>query len=443
MYTEWKPATKYIAGVALLIAGLFLIYISRSIIYLLIGGALISLVLRPLILFFINRLRFPRVLAVFVSYLLGGLIVLLAPLVLVPPVVDAVSILLEIDYQEVLTNILKWIETTLILIRASRLNFLGINLVLDSVVDPILGYLQGVSPDLAPVIPSYELVIDSLASAFSVSYGLAVSLVGGVVSGLVAFSFLIISSIYLSIDGPRFYRGFLKLFPKTQRPEIALLNRRIRNTWDAFFKGQLALMTIIGVTVWLGLTIIGIPGAFALAVLAGLLEIIPSLGPFLATIPAIIVALIQGSSYFDINHWIVALIVLGFYLLVQAFENYVVVPHVLGGAVKLHPLVVMAGVLVGASVWGILGALLAAPIIATGKEIIGYVHRKIMGEEPFPEITSPPIPQIPWVESSKTLIQKGQRFVQDKIPSSTSLEPDTNSENGSTDETESGNETEG
>ena len=102
------------------------------------------------------------------------------------------------------------------------------------------------------------------------------------------------------MDAPKFYRGFLKWWPVSQRYEIATLNKRIRNTWDAFFKGQLALMFIIGTSVWLGLTILGLPGAFALGVIAGLLEIIPSIGPILATIPAVIVALIQGSSHFEI-----------------------------------------------------------------------------------------------------------------------------------------------
>lgn len=428
MNAEWKTATKYIIAVGLAIFFLSVLYISRSIVYLLITAVLISFVLRPLILFFINRLKFPRGLAVLLSHVIGFLILLLAPLILLPPILDAAAVLLNVDYQVLIDNSLQWFERTLTYWKEYGFNILGVRLVLDGFIDPILGYLQGVSPAFQPELPAYDVIMNSLTSAFTVSYGIAISLVGTVITGVVAFLFLILSSIYISLDGPKFYQSFLKWFPESQRHEVAALNRRIRITWDAFFRGQLALMAIIGTTVWLGLTIMGVPGAFALGIIAGLLEIIPSIGPILATIPAVIVALVQGSTHFDINHLVLALIVLGFYFLVQAFENYVVVPQVLGGAVQLHPLVVMAGVLVGASVWGILGALLAAPFIATIKEIIEYMHRKVMGLDPFPEDTVPIDRQMSWGESIKLLILRGQRFAQDKIPLPTSSEESTSQE---------------
>jgi predicted PurR-regulated permease PerM len=143
-------------------------------------------------------------------------------------------------------------------------------------------------------------------------------------------------------------------------------------------------MLIIGTVTWIGNAALGLPGAFALGVIAGIMELIPNLGPFLAAIPAVIVALIQGSTYIGVSHWIFALIIIGFYVLVQQFENTFVVPRILGDAVNLHPLVVMLGVLIGANVAGILGALLAAPVIASGREIVRYLYQKILGEEPFP-----------------------------------------------------------
>lgn len=155
-------------------------------------------------------------------------------------------------------------------------------------------------------------------------------------------------------------------------------------------------MIIVGTSVWLGLTILGIPGAFALGIIAGMLEIIPNIGPILSAIPALIVALLQGSDLYDINNFFFALIVIGFYILIQALENYAIVPRVLGGAVELHPLIVLTGVLIGATTWGILGALLAAPTIASCREIIIYLYNKILDQDPFPpevedngSITSP------------------------------------------------------
>jgi predicted PurR-regulated permease PerM len=168
------------------------------------------------------------------------------------------------------------------------------------------------------------------------------------------------------------------------RTEVAYMFERLTVIWDSFFRGQITLMVIMGTAVWLGLTILGLPGAFALGIIAGLLEIIPNLGPFFAAIPAVIVALLQGSDHFAINNFVFALIIIGFYVLIQFIENSILVPRIMGVSVKLHPVVVILGVLVGASVWGILGALLAAPVIATGREILRYLYYRVIGENPYP-----------------------------------------------------------
>jgi predicted PurR-regulated permease PerM len=127
-----------------------------------------------------------------------------------------------------------------------------------------------------------------------------------------------------------------------------------------------------------------VPGALSLAIIAGLLEVVPNLGPVVATIPAVVVALLQGSTYLPVNNVVLALIVIVFYIVVQQLENSLIVPRVLGEAVELPALVVMSGVLIGGSVAGILGALLATPVIATGREVLFYLYRKLLGQPPFP-----------------------------------------------------------
>jgi predicted PurR-regulated permease PerM len=138
-------------------------------------------------------------------------------------------------------------------------------------------------------------------------------------------------------------------------------------------------MVLVGAMVWLGATILGLPGAFALGILSGILELLPNLGPLLAIIPAIIVALTQGSSHFMVSNWVFTLIVIAFYIAVQQIENLLIVPKLMSRAVKLHPLVLILGMFVGALSYGILGAILAAPVIASLKEIIRYLYLKIRG----------------------------------------------------------------
>lgn len=426
MTNEWRSATKYIVGVGLAVFGLYILYLSRSVISLLVIAALIAFLVRPFINILHQRLRIPRRISVLLTYLIASIILLLAPLIIIPPIVDAVNYLLSLDYQLLIDNFLSWLESNLIVLSDSGFQVLSFQFELQNTIDPILDVLQNASPAFTLDPPSIDVIFSSLGSAFAVSYGVAVGVVGSVFSGIVAFMFMILAAIYLSLDAQGFYDNFLGIVPESQRDEIDRVVIRLRRIWDAFFRGQITLMIFIGFVVWLGLTLLGLPGAFALGVIAGVLEIIPNLGPFLAAIPAVIVALLQGSTIIDVNHFWFALIIIGFYILVQMFENYLIVPKVLGEAVELHPLVVISGVLIGAAAWGILGALLATPIIASGREIVHYLYRKALGEDPFPPKEKHPEEEdLSLRESVQILLTKGQQVIKrDTLEPAEQLESD-------------------
>jgi hypothetical protein len=115
-----------------------------------------------------------------------------------------------------------------------------------------------------------------------------------------------------------------------------------------------------------------------------LLEFIPNLGPLLAAIPAVLIALLQGSQTLDVSNLTFFIIVVIMYVLIQQLENNLIVPKVLGDALDYPPVLVMIGVLVGFSVAGILGALLAVPFMATGRELVAYAYSKVLMRDPFP-----------------------------------------------------------
>ncbi len=96
-----------------------------------------------------------------------------------------------------------------------------------------------------------------------------------------------------------------------------------------------------------------------------------------------IVTLIQGSVSHPFSHLSFAVLIILYYILVQQVENNLIVPRVLGTALELPPLIVMTGAVVGVSVGGILGALLATPVIATGREVLHYIYHKIQEQEPI------------------------------------------------------------
>ena len=384
MNTEWSKPTKYITGVSLALLGIYVLYLSRPIIPLLIVAALIAVIVRPVILWLHLRVRLPRGLAVAVVYL--GLLIL-TPLVLllaIPTIVDALDYIINLDYQSILQDIVEWLQSTLVSIKAVQLPVASFDAWVDQTVDTLLEDLQQITPTTAPDLPTLDTILASLISVVTTTFDVAAGLVGAVASKVTLLIFMFLASMNISLEAHTYRDSLLHAAPAAYQPEIAILLNRIEQLWNAFFRGQLTLMFLVGLISWLGLAALGVPGALYLGIIAGFLEIIPNIGPVISAIPAVIVAVLMGSDYLPINSLFVALLVILLYTAVQQVENNLIVPRVLGGAVELPPLVVMAGVMVGTSIGGILGALLATPVIASSREIVRYLYRKTLGEEPFP-----------------------------------------------------------
>jgi predicted PurR-regulated permease PerM len=128
--------------------------------------------------------------------------------------------------------------------------------------------------------------------------------------------------------------------------------------------------------------VLGVRNALLLGSLAGLLEVVPNLGPIIAAVPAVLIAFFQGSSIWNIENTTFALIVIGAYVLIQQLENHLIVPNVLGSSVNLPPMVILFGALAGASLAGVLGIFLAAPVLATARLVLEFVLNKLT--EPLP-----------------------------------------------------------
>ena len=167
--------------------------------------------------------------------------------------------------------------------------------------------------------------------------------------------------------------------------------------WNSFLRGQIVLSLTIGTVVFIVAWILGLPSPVVLGIIAGILEAVPYIGPILAAIPAVLLAYFQydqswlGTTVGPV--WF-TLIVTASYWGVQQLENYFVVPRIMGRQLKLHPVVVFMAALAGASVAGVLGILLASPILATLRIFGRYTSRKLTDRQPFPlvdedEIVSP------------------------------------------------------
>lgn len=184
----------------------------------------------------------------------------------------------------------------------------------------------------------------------------AVSLTTRVFGGIFSVITIIVVSFYLLMYSDNFKKFMGNLFHDGSREYVHKIIDRVNEKLGAWLRGELVLMTFIGFFSWIGLTILGLPYALPLALLAGLLEVIPTLGPIIAAIPAVIVAFTISPT--------MALAVIVLYMLIQALENQLLVPKVMQKAVGLNPVVVILSIAIGANLLGIAGALLAIPFLS-------------------------------------------------------------------------------
>jgi len=205
-----------------------------------------------------------------------------------------------------------------------------------------------------------------------------------VASSLLWIVSILIISFYLVKDAERL-RAFLDRWaPPGYTAELRQLREEINRVWKAFFRGQVLLGVVIGLAVWISMMIVGLPNAGLMGLLAGLLEVVPTFGPVLATIPALLIAFFLGSTYLPISNFWFSVLVLAIYVVIQQTENAYLVPRIMGRRLLLHPVIVFIGMLAGGFLFGALGVVLAAPIIGTMRVVLSYIWAKLLGEAPFP-----------------------------------------------------------
>jgi predicted PurR-regulated permease PerM len=209
-------------------------------------------------------------------------------------------------------------------------------------------------------------------------------------------SFLVFTlSIYLSRDAPKIGRVISDLAHQPgYRQDADRLMRDIVAIWDAYLRGQVTLGLVMATVVSIVLGILGVNNALALGLLSGILEFLPVIGPLIGIGAAVLVAIFQDVNRLGLTPMNYALVVLAAMIIIQQLENGLLVPRIVGDALDLHPLVVMVSVIMGASLAGILGAVLAAPVVASIKLLGAYAWRKMWDLPPFPEPAPPPEPAL-------------------------------------------------
>lgn len=237
-------------------------------------------------------------------------------------------------------------------------------------------------------------VLSALASALQPLLSQTGNILGSVISATAStvgfITLVIVLSFYMLLDFSKGNEYFAGLVPTAYRTDYHQLMTRTERVWRGFLRGQVLLAVLLGVIVSLVLAGLGVRFAVGLGVIAGVLGLVPFFGPFVAGLVAVLVAYFQGSNWWGLTPIGFALVVLVVYLVIQQVETNVLGPFVIGDSLDMHPLVVLMAALAGAILGGLLGVLLSAPIVATLRVWLGYVYRKTVGLDAWPEPAAPP-----------------------------------------------------
>jgi predicted PurR-regulated permease PerM len=204
--------------------------------------------------------------------------------------------------------------------------------------------------------------------------GTVVTAVGRVVAGVLGFVTVLILTFYLLVESESLFVGFARLFPTDARPRVMHMSREISAKVSAWLNGQFILASVIGTSAAMGLYLLNVPYFYVLGLVAAIGETVPVIGPVISMVPAVLAGLSVSAK--------TALFVGLFWIGQQQIENHLLVPKVMQRQVGVNPVIVIAALLVGGSILGILGAVLAVPTAA----IVQVIVQAILDERDRPKV---------------------------------------------------------
>lgn len=253
-----------------------------------------------------------------------------------------------------------------------------ISTILASLVPAVVQQTKGLSLALPTYMHSLEDIFNTrfdpnVAGSYlnSIPSNL-LKIVAGAFSNIMSILALFFMSYYLVLERPHLHKYLLHFFDDGNREEKAeALVLAVEKQVGGWVRGELLLMLVIGIMTYFGLILLGIPYALPLAVLAGLLEAVPNLGPTIAAIPAILIGL-TVSPIIGVGALVMSIVI-------QQLENNLIVPKIMQSATGTQPLVTILVLLVGFTLGGVAGAVLAMPIYLTAQTVIKAFNPAVAG----------------------------------------------------------------
>lgn len=202
----------------------------------------------------------------------------------------------------------------------------------------------------------------------------SIATITNIVSTIVDLFLILILSVYLTANGPKIDAILRRETPRKYRDQITLLIAIVNRVVGGYVRGTLTLAALIGFLVGIGMFLLGVPYAALLGVLAFFMEFIPILGVLISGAVCVVVAFISGG-------WVLAVLVLGYFIFIHVIEGDVVGPRIMGAAVGIHPATALVALVAGTELFGIWGALFGAPIAGLIQAIGTAAWREFHGYE--------------------------------------------------------------
>ena len=337
----------------------------------------------------------PRVLVLLIGAVVLGVVLYFGRHALGPFIVGLVlAYLLDLPVERMARiGLPRWASLLLVYAIVAVLLFLAIRAVVRPLIDEISTFIREFPAFIAQVTdlyahldlpPELREAIDTWLEG--VSHGVGglnpgdllpvVTGLAGVVGSIIGYVVVPVWVFYLIKDRPALARAAEESMPAPWRADARAVSSLSLRVFGQWLRGQVFLGLVVGIATFIGLEILSFTvdpvfGRFAvlLSVLAGILELLPIIGPIIAAIPAVILGLTAG-----VDAAIAAVLL---YLLIQQVENHILVPKIQGDAVELHPSIVIMAIVLGGAIAGIIGAILAVPITAAGRDVFRYAFHRV------------------------------------------------------------------
>lgn len=381
----WSDNAKLLVlGMAFVLA-IIGVYLIRNVLAIVALAALVAFLVAPLIRLSEKHLHIPRGLALLLAYLLVFVGTLTFGALLASSIVQSV---IELDPFGLVDEGRLWLLSEAD--AKGHVVVFGLTVDISAFVDSLQGSVLPGEGEGSAI--DAEQVIDYLGAGFA-----GVRTAVGILTALITSAIITtLVAMYLNADSRRMHNATLVAFPPGYERDGYMMLAQQKSVWRGYLYGQLINSLITGTFVFVILWAVGLPGAFLMGMIMVVLNMIPTFGPILAAIPGVLAALLSGSTRWPEleNYWF-ALIVVGIYVLVVQLQANIIAPRVMGTAVNLRPAVILVGLLVGFQVGGLLGSLLAVPVIASIRDVSVYLWRKLIDADPWPDAEPVQIPSDP------------------------------------------------